>query len=499
MTRIFAAWLLALSLLVPGASRAQNADDPFTRTLRPIVEQWMAQQEVPGLAVAIVQDGKPAYAGGFGVTRLGGTDKVTSRSLFHMGAISNTVTASAVMQLVERRQIELDAPVTTYLPYFRLADPRYGAITVRHLLGQTSGLPAVRDYEWNQPQADDGALERHVRGLSDVVLIAAPGERFFPSDLAVEVLGDLIAKVSGLSFETYVARNILEPLGMKDSTLLLREADTGLLTSPHVRGGGFAPVVSTLFPYNRRHAPSSTLYTNAEDMARWAAANLNRGALDDRRILERGTYDTMWTPVSDRSAFKLIGWYRTRDPAVIYQTGSDTGFSSHMVMVTGQSGAVVLMVNANYAGSLWPLMDTVLDVALRRAPRPVAVKPSVAKPLYATIQSSGVEAGVAQYRELKQAQPDAYDFSARELNTLATLLLDANRLDDALRIFALNVEVHPTAASFWSGNAYASVHDGLGEAYRRKGDRPRAIESFEASLKLDPSNRIAAEVLKTLR
>ena len=140
------------------------------------------------------------------------TDAVTPRSLFHMASITKPFVATAVMQLVEKGRMRLDAPLTTYLPYFKMADPRAQTITIAQLLSHTSGMPDVYDYEWDKPQYDDGALERYVRSVQDRTLLFAPGERIQYSNMAYEILGDVVAKASGMTFEDYVRQNILEPL-----------------------------------------------------------------------------------------------------------------------------------------------------------------------------------------------------------------------------------------------------------------------------------------------
>src|SRR5262249_46283807 len=160
---------------------------------------------------------------------------------------------------------DLDAPVTRYVPYFRLKDPRYADITVRHMVTHTSGMPDVKDYLWNKPEYDEGALERYVRSLDDKTLLWPPGQKFRYSNMAFEVLGDLVAKVSGMSFEDYVEANILKPVGMKSSTLLYKRADPAKLAAGYTRrGGSVVPVAH--YPYNRAHTPSSNLHSNVEDM-----------------------------------------------------------------------------------------------------------------------------------------------------------------------------------------------------------------------------------------
>src|SRR5262249_51293321 len=159
--------------------------------------------------------------------------------------------ATSVMQLVERGKVNLDELVTKYLPYFQLKDPRYTAITVRQMLTHTSGMPDVDDYGWNKPEYDDGSLERYVRSLGNKKLRCEPGSKFAYSNMAYEVLGDLIAKVSGKTFEDYVAENILRPVGMHSSTLLLKKAEPARLATGHTRGEDKAIKPVAHYPYNR--------------------------------------------------------------------------------------------------------------------------------------------------------------------------------------------------------------------------------------------------------
>jgi CubicO group peptidase (beta-lactamase class C family) len=168
------------------------------------------------------------------------------------------------MQLVEKGKIKLDDPLIKYLPYFKLDDPRYKEITIKQMLMHTSGIPDVRDYEWNKPQFDDGAAESYVRSLINEKLIAVPGEKFQYSNMAFDILADVISKVSGMTFEDYVKENILMPLKMYDSDFLRERIKTELRTNGHIFN--LQPQVSAVYPYNRSHAPSSCLNTNVVDM-----------------------------------------------------------------------------------------------------------------------------------------------------------------------------------------------------------------------------------------
>jgi CubicO group peptidase (beta-lactamase class C family) len=261
MILVFAApWRSTSAKTAPvQAPPAKTAADRYQQKLQPVLEKLVHEQQVPGFAISVVEDNRVVYAAAFGVKNITRSDDpVTTRSLFHMASITKTFVATSIMQLVENGKIDLDAPVVKYLPYFRMADERYKIITVRQMVTHTSGIPDVDDYEWNKPQYDDGALERYVRSLGNLKLDFAPGQRFQYSNMAFEVLGDVIANVSGESFEDYVQHHILAPLGMKDSTLLVKQADPKLLAWGHELGETGDPFPSKVYPTTASILPVPT-------------------------------------------------------------------------------------------------------------------------------------------------------------------------------------------------------------------------------------------------
>ena len=385
MTRTLLALAIVVGLVVAGrtppATLSAQTADRYQGTLQPWIERLLEREHRPGLAIAVVEGNRVVYARGFGVKRLGQDDAITSRSLFHMASITKTFVATSLMQLVEKGKIDLDAPVVRYLPYFRMADDRYRTITVRHMVTHSSGMPDVDDYEWDKPQYDDGALERYVRGLSDRTLLFAPGDRFKYSNMAFEILGDVIATVSGQSFDDYVQDQILTPLRMTDSTLLVRRADARLLTWGHELDASGRPFPSKVFPYNRAHSPSSNLHSNVLDMARWAIANMNHGELDRRRILQTSTHELMWkrardlggpAPAPSTPSPVGISWFlgEYRGATMVGHSGGDTGYATDLAMLPEKNIAVVWMMNSDWRGSRG-LTQAALDVALGQAPQPM--------------------------------------------------------------------------------------------------------------------------------
>ncbi len=366
-----------LILLAADPLHAEAVPNRYRAKLEPFIENLIRQQNIPGLAIAVVENNRVIYANAFGLKNLGRKDDpVTTRSLFHMASITKPFVATSLMQLVDAGKIDLDAPVVKYVPYFRIDDPRSAALTVRQMVTHTSGMPDVEDYEWDNPQYDDGALERYVRGLTGKKLLFPPSSKFKYSNMAFEVLGDVIAKVSGESFDDYVQRHILTPLAMKDSTLLVKQANPKLLTWGHERDASGQAFPSKVFPYNRIHSPSSNLHSSALDMARWAMANLNRGELDGKRIVPESSYRVMWKPADSTGAAPAdsrrptgISWFLSeyRGHATVGHGGGDTGYLTDLVMFPEKKIAVAWMTNCDWIDRRL-LTRFAMDVALGLEP-----------------------------------------------------------------------------------------------------------------------------------
>lgn len=211
--------------------------------------------ELPGFAVGIIKGGKVIYAQGFGAKELGKPGAIDASSSFHMASVSKPFTATAIMQLASKGKIKLDSPLTTYIRYFKMKAPRYKKVTIRQMLTHTSGFPDVKDYGWNKPQYDDKALERYIKdSVSINELLFEPGSDFSYSNMAYDVLAEVIKQVSGMPFETYMDKYIFKPCKMYNSTFLVKAVRPDIATTPHVFGANCKFQVSGIYPYNRCHA-----------------------------------------------------------------------------------------------------------------------------------------------------------------------------------------------------------------------------------------------------
>ena len=175
-------------------------------------------------------------------------------------------------------------------------------------------------------------------------MLWAPGDGWRYSNKAFDALGDLIAKVSGSSFEEYVQTHILDPIGMQESSFIHPEIDEGLRTSGHV---GVPARVSDVYPYNRRHAPSSTLNSSVVQMVDWMLVNLGRGELKGRRILRPESYDLLWTDTTTADARVGLSWFLSdyEGHSVVSHGGGDTGFRSYILLMPDDGIGVVIASN----------------------------------------------------------------------------------------------------------------------------------------------------------
>ncbi len=485
-----------LSFCWAASAWAQSERDPYRDKLQPVLEHLIRQQELPGLAIAVVKDNRVVYAAGFGVKDIRRkNDLITTQSVFHMASITKPFVATSIMQLVEKGKIDLDSPVVKYLPYFQMSDERYRTVTVRQMVTHSSGLPDVEDYKWGQPEYDEGALERYVRSLSNLKLLFAPGEKFAYSNMAFEVLGDLIAKVSGESFENYVQHHILLPLGMKNSTLLVKDVEPGVLAWGHVLDDNGGPVPSKVYPYNRSHSPSSNLHSNVLDMARWTIANMNRGELDGIRILTDSSYDVMWKPAGQfagKPSPAGISWFleQYRGNMKVGHDGGDDGFLADLAMLPEKKIAVVWMTNADWLPDIEPVTRAALDVALGEEPKEITTKRPIDAVIASTYEKRGIDAAIRQYETLKKLRPAAYNFSAGQLNNVGRYLLRKGQPRDAIHILELNAAAHPSSAN---------IFDALGEAYERDGNTDAAIRSYSKAIQLDPNLTHSTRALNRLK
>ena len=437
-----------------------------------VLEEIISSWGVPGLGVGIVQNGEIVYTRYYGVQSLDTQAPVTENSIFCIASITKVFVASAVMQLVEQGKIDLDAPLAGYLPYFRLDDPRYTEMTIRQVLSHTSGMPDMDESEYDElvahPEVDEGAVERYVCGLSHLKLVAAPGERFFYSNIAYNVLGDLIAKVSGQTFEDYLTEHILRPAGMPGSALSHLAVPQERLALPHLRIPQM--IVNPIYPYHRADAPASFLHTTVVDMCHWGITCLNGGVYQGQRILSPTGFDLMWTPVVDRGSPPFyeshgLGWVLGHFDGLktVAHGGGGFGWTDFFFLLPEVNQAAVILVNEE-SSARSRFIRAVVHAMLGKDP--VAGTVSWMIPIGKALQEGGIQAAYECYAAIKDS-PD-YFFDEYELVTLVYQLMSVKKFDLSVEVLKLNLQAFPQSAE---------TYRLLGNLYHKQGD-PRQAEAM---------------------
>lgn len=218
---LLSTWVL-LTILLPvnGALAAVSAAAAKAEVIKAYLARWQAESEAPGVSAAVCVNGELVFSGGVGVSDLESGMPQDGRSVHNIGSISKTQAVVAVLQLVEKGKVSLDAEVQTYVPWF---PKKQRPVTVRHILTHTSGIRHYKDDEFDPGQLwmfqHHDSVEESSRRWRDDPLAFDPGTRWMYSSFATNLLQAVVESVSGFSFEQYLIRNVWRPAGMADTRL----------------------------------------------------------------------------------------------------------------------------------------------------------------------------------------------------------------------------------------------------------------------------------------
>lgn len=365
--------LVAVASLLGAAPLHAQAREPFAG-LDAYVNAAMATWKVPGIGLALVRNDSVIYAKGYGVREIGKPAPVDERTIFAIGSSSKAFTAAAVAMLVDQGKVDLDAPVTRYLPGFQLFDP-YATreLTVRDILSHRSGL-ARGELAWYGSGFDRDEIVRRVRFLEPTWSFRS---QFGYQNIMYITAGQVVAKLTGQSWDDFIRDRILWPLGMTSSSTTIRgiEAQANL-SVPHAELDG---TVQTVARRNIDNAgPAGSINSSALDMAQWVRLQLNDGTVDSKVLVSRKLMQDMHTPHTvirlDTAARRLnpdthfsaygLGWfledYHGRE--VWHHGGNVDGYTALVAMLPEEKFGLVILTNMNGTGLAQALMRRIFDL-----------------------------------------------------------------------------------------------------------------------------------------
>ncbi len=324
--------------------------------LADVLRQGMAELQVPGVAVAIFHAGRE-YVAGFGVTNVNHPLPVDRDTLFQIGSISKTFAGTAAMRLVDRGALDLDAPIRTYLPDFRLKDESVAArVTLRHVFTHTGGW--LGDYFQHTGSGTD-ALSRIVARLVDVPQLTALGEVYTYSNSGFFVAGRVIEVVTGLTYERAIQTLVLNPLGLTMSFFrhFATEFITHRVAAGHEVGAG-GPAIIRPWSRSRSAAPSGGIVSTARDVLGYARFQLGDGTTaTGEQVLRRETMALMQSPLfpTDGLGGAVGITWKIGDVGgtkIVRHGGSTFGQRAVLVLVPSRDFAIAVLTNADRGEAL---------------------------------------------------------------------------------------------------------------------------------------------------
>jgi CubicO group peptidase (beta-lactamase class C family) len=366
------------------ADQAPVAEFPLPSTLaadaspefRAVAEALVAamrQYQVPGTALGILAGDREEHAT-FGVASLSSLRPVTPDTLFQIGSLTKTFTATTIWRLIDEGVLALDAPVRTYLPGLRLRDPEAAAtVTVRNLLDHTAGFYGDEGFDTGD---GDDALARYVAERLPVLPQLFPCGAFFSyGNAAFQVLGRLIEIATGTTYNAAMLQLLLGPLGLADSLL---EHDAVLrrpFADGHIAGpinGRDSLAVQTPLWLPRSTDPAGGIWSTTRDVIRYArfhlgaAATVGRAAIVQPASLRRMQEPSV--PVTGLPLWMGMDWFIQEVEGVraIAHAGDTAGQHTHFVMVPERGFAFALLTNGQGGGAA--AAEAALEQALARYP-----------------------------------------------------------------------------------------------------------------------------------
>lgn len=358
---------LIFVLLVATASAQKTELSSARRTqIEAAVTKYMATTHVPGISVAVVENGEYEWAAGFGLADVENNAPASEHTLFRLASLSKSLTATAAMELVERGQLDLDAPVQKYCPTF---PQKQSPITTRAVMGHLAGIRHYKSESQDDPEIGntkhfDDPIQAGLDFFKNDPLLSDPGKQFHYSTQGYTLVGCVIEGVSGAKYVDFVRRDIFVPAGMEHTQVDDRFAIIPYRTRFYRRTES-GTVQNTDFLDSSYKIPGGGWLSSAEDMAKFEVAILND------KLIKRSTRDLMWTPLKPSDGSKdnyALGWaaWTENGLAVVGHSGGQQGTSTQFIIAPALRAGVVVLTNMEDAGPdklAWEILEVLAGTA----------------------------------------------------------------------------------------------------------------------------------------
>ena len=489
--------IIVFLLLVTVGGFAQNKPN----NLNDLFSRLAENQQFNG-NVLVAEDGKIIFERSFGYADFENKRLLDQQSSFPIASVSKTMTSTALLQLKAKGKLKLDEPVKTYLPEFP-----YAAVTVRQLLNQTSGVPSYyvifnEEMTANPEKVFTNADILPVLMKANKPLSSEPGERFEYNNLNYCLLALIVEKISGVSFQSYLKKNIFEPAGMKNTYLPTNDDRNKNKTRAELyqfRNGyteklenindlpksnidrqgrfvGQGQVVSTvhdLFLYDQA-LYNGKLLSQSDLQEAFTPGKLNNGEMVKLMVYGKEvSYGLGWEIFLDNSQGKIV-----------FHDGFIGGLVSVLFRNLSKKQTVIVV---DTTANLSAFNGGVNAMNLLNKHPLVNNGKSLVRTYGSILVNQGAAAAKITLNKLKN--DSNYSLQEGDMNRLGYELFRNGKNSEALEVFKLNAEVFPDS---WN------VYDSYGEILLKIGNKEEAIKMYQKSIELNPKNENGKNVLKQL-
>lgn len=352
--------LIVLFLLVKGGVCAQSIDlEQLVPKLESEIQRTMLEGKIPSATVALVCGDETIWTGAFGYSNLWARTPAVVETVYLIGSTFKTMSMYALLQQMEKGKFKLDDRVNDYLGKFKIqAEDRAHPVTFRHLLTHTSGLPG--DFGPHAVWGETVPLPLEEYLTKRLKVRNPPLTKLVYSNMAYTLIAYLVEKFSGVSYKTYIHKNIFEPLEMEDTDFYPKGSMEERLAIPYV----FNTKTKSHTPATRLKAnvwPAGIVYGTIADQAHWLIANLNHGVYKEHRLISEETFKQVMTrqydkfngPISDgwlneTTGFGLTWWMSEHNGETLFaHSGSVPGYTAFLVGNLDQKTGFAILTNGN--------------------------------------------------------------------------------------------------------------------------------------------------------
>lgn len=367
--------LFCFSLTFPNKNFAQTAD--FSE-LENTINTELKEKNAVGAAIAIIKGDRVVFAKGFGTANVETNAPITPETLFQIGSMTKTFTAAMILQMAEDGKLNLDAAIGDY---DKNLNPKLAKITLRQLLSQTSGIIDEPD-EFGA--GDESLMASYINSWKDNYALFDAGKVFSYSNSGYALAGFTAQKESGKLYVDLMNEKIFQPFGMKSTTFRPTVAMTYPLAVGHTTKPNEQAQVVRPLAQDARLYPAGTMYSNLNDLSRFAIAFLNDGKADGIQILSPKIIEEMSAPhakqlsATDDTSYGYGLFMNTnRGVKQIWHDGTMTGYVALLKFVPEQKFALIILGNTNNIG-LTKTHDKALEMMLKLQPKAeFKVKPTL--------------------------------------------------------------------------------------------------------------------------